>query len=107
MTNLGDEIVVPNLTISLQDLQAQQKTVPLADMAPTASPSRDLKSLSEDLPAAAASPSSCILLDTSKPSSGLMMCSTLRFSFQDLKTRRQQIFSRLQSSIPGVNAHRF
>ncbi|KAK9945657.1 hypothetical protein M0R45_011160 [Rubus argutus] len=88
-----------------EDLQAQQKTVPLADMAPTASPSRDLKSLSDDLPAAAASPSR-ILSDTSKPSSGLMMCSTLRFSFQDLKTRRQQIFSRSQSSIPGVNAQR-
>ncbi|XP_040364784.1 DNA mismatch repair protein PMS1 isoform X3 [Rosa chinensis] len=86
-----------------EGLQAQQKAVPVADMAPTASPSRDI-SLSEDLPAA--SPSSCILSNTPKPSSGLMMCSTLRFSLQDLKTRRQQIYSRLQSSIPGVKAQR-
>ncbi|KAL6217237.1 hypothetical protein ACLB2K_010454 [Fragaria x ananassa] len=83
--------------------EAQQETVPLADMTPTASPSRDIN-LTEDLPAA--SPSSCVLLNTPKPSSDLMMCSTLTFSFQDLKTRRQQIFSRLQSSMPGVKAQR-
>lgn len=78
-------------------------------MASTASPSRDLKSLSEDLPVAAPSPS-CILSDTPKPkpSSGLMMHSTLQFSFQELKTRRQQRLSRLQSSMPGgVKAQRF
>lgn len=81
-------------------------------MASTASPSRDLKILSEDLPVAAPSPSSCILSDTPKPkpkpSSGLMMHSTLQFSFQELKTRRQQRLSRLQSSMPGgVKAQRF
>ncbi|XP_016650825.1 PREDICTED: DNA mismatch repair protein PMS1 isoform X2 [Prunus mume] len=91
-----------------EDLQAQQKADPLSNMASTASPSRDLKSLSEDLPVAAPSPS-CILSDTPKPkpSSGLMMHSTLQFSFQELKTRRQQRLSRLQSSMPGgVKAQR-
>ncbi|ONH93891.1 hypothetical protein PRUPE_8G259200 [Prunus persica] len=92
-----------------EDLQAQQKADPLSNMASTASPSRDLKSLSEDLPVAAPSPSSSILSDTPKPkpSSGLMMHSTLQFSFQELKTRRQQRLSRLQSSMPGgVKAQR-
>ncbi|KAL6271825.1 hypothetical protein ACE6H2_028736 [Prunus campanulata] len=92
-----------------EDLQAQQKADPLSNMASTASPSRDLKILSEDLPVAAPSPSSCILSDTPKPkpSSGLMMHSTLQFSFQELKTRRQQRLSRLQSTMPGgVKAQR-
>lgn len=91
-----------------EDLQAQQKADPLSNMASTASPSGDLKSLSEDLPVPAPSPS-CILSDTPKPkpSSGLMMHSTLQFSFQELKTRRQQRLSRLQSSMPGgVKAQR-
>lgn len=98
---------VSNLTISLQDLEAQKKADPLSEMASTASPSRDLNSLSEDLPVAAPLPSSCILSDTPKPSSGIMMCSTLRFSFQELKRRRQRSLSRLQSSLPGgVKAQR-
>ncbi|XP_050366193.1 DNA mismatch repair protein PMS1 isoform X2 [Argentina anserina] len=86
-----------------EDLQAQEETVTPVDMIPTASPSRDIN-MPEDLPAA--SPSSCISSSTPKPSSDIMMCSTLTFSFQDLKTRRQQIFSRLQSSLPGVKAQR-
>lgn len=94
------------MTIQLQDVQPQHIADPLSNMASPASPSGGLNCLSEDLPVPAPSPS-CILLDTPKTSSGVMMCSTLQFSFQDLKTRRLRMLSRSKSSLPGgVKAQR-
>ncbi|KAM1534389.1 hypothetical protein PS1_008169 [Malus domestica] len=89
-----------------EDVQPQHIADPLPIMASPASPSGGLNCLSEDLPVAAPSPS-CILLDTPKTSSSVMMCSTLQFSFQDLKTRRLRMLSRSKSSLPGgVKAQR-
>ncbi|PQQ14553.1 hypothetical protein Pyn_35067 [Prunus yedoensis var. nudiflora] len=101
--------IMSSLCYKFEGFTGSTESRPSSNMGSTASPSRDLKILSEDLPVAAPSPSSCILSDTPKPkpSSGLMMHSTLQFSFQELKTRRQHRLSRLQSSMPGgVKAQR-
>lgn len=65
--------------------------VPSSTTASVASSSKD-----EYLSVAAPLHSSGPILDSPRPSSGLQRCSTLQFSFQDLKTKRQQRLSRLQ-----------
>ncbi|KAA8543109.1 hypothetical protein F0562_021396 [Nyssa sinensis] len=82
---------------SVEALKNQEKALPSADVVFTASSSESFKNKSEDLPDAApslrfsGSPSDAIM-----PSSGSKICSTLQFSFEDLRTRRQR--ARLQFS---------
>uniref|UniRef100_A0A2N9EC26 Sm domain-containing protein n=1 Tax=Fagus sylvatica TaxID=28930 RepID=A0A2N9EC26_FAGSY len=78
--------------------EGQEKAVPSSTMEPIASPSKDLKNKLQDLPVATPLRSSGSILDASNPSSGLQLCSTLQFSFQELKTKRQQRLSIFQSS---------
>ena len=72
--------------------------MPSSTMEPIASPSKDLKNKLQDLPVATPLCSSGSILDASNPSSGLQLCSSLQFSFQELKTKRQQRLSIFQSS---------
>ncbi|KAK9281440.1 hypothetical protein L1049_004342 [Liquidambar formosana] len=82
-----------------EDKENHEKSLSLADDPSIASSSKDLKNMSKDLSDAAplvhssGSPS-----DTPILSSALKTCSTLQFSSKDLRTRRQQRLSRLQSS---------
>ncbi|XP_059659544.1 DNA mismatch repair protein PMS1 isoform X2 [Cornus florida] len=82
-----------------EGLKDQESALPLADVKLTASTSENFINMSEDLPDAAPplQPSGSSL-DIPSPSSGLKICSTLQFSFKDLRTRRKQRLSRLQSS---------
>lgn len=70
--------------------------VPSSTTASVASSSKDLKNTPEYLSVAAPLHSSGPILDSPRPSSGLQRFSTLQFSFQDLKAKRQQRLSRLQ-----------
>ncbi|KAF8387846.1 hypothetical protein HHK36_026508 [Tetracentron sinense] len=80
-----------------EDCENQEKSLPLADVA-SASFRNDLEKISEDLSdAAPLLQCSNVTPDTPVPSSGIGMCSTLQFSFEDLRTRRQQRLSRMQS----------
>ncbi|KAE8009504.1 hypothetical protein FH972_005936 [Carpinus fangiana] len=74
----------------------QEKVVPSFTTASVASSSKDHKNTPEYLSVSASLHSSGPILDAPRPSSGLQRCSTLQFSFQDLKTKRQQRLSRLQ-----------
>ncbi|GFZ19434.1 DNA mismatch repair protein [Actinidia rufa] len=81
-----------------EDLKNWEKDLPLADVVPAPS-SEHLMNVSEDLSdttPALQSPGSPS--DNPLPSSGSKICSTLQFSFKDLRTRRQQRLSRLQFS---------
>ncbi|KAI9181818.1 hypothetical protein LWI28_018950 [Acer negundo] len=79
--------------------EPQEKSMPLVDEPPTVSSSMDVQHMSEDK-SVEVSPLhfSGSLLDAPTPSSGLKICSTLQFSFQDLRRRRQQRLSIIQSS---------
>lgn len=101
---------------SLEDIN-EDKEVPCANVTTTASSSRDLGSISEVISVQAPLHSSGQeldvsegvlvqdplhssgeLLDAPKRSATLEICSTLQFSFQDLKKRRQQRLAQLHSS---------
>ncbi|XP_062088451.1 DNA mismatch repair protein PMS1 isoform X2 [Humulus lupulus] len=72
--------------------------VPVAHISSNAASSEDLASVPEGVSVQAPLDSSSQLLGVSKPSSGLEICSTLQFSLQDLKNRRQRRLSLLHSS---------
>lgn len=74
----------------------QEKVVPSATTDPISSFSKVLKDTQEDILVAAPIPSSGFKLDAPSLPSGPQRCSTLQFSFQDLKTKRQQRMPRLQ-----------
>ncbi|XP_030947502.1 DNA mismatch repair protein PMS1 isoform X2 [Quercus lobata] len=78
--------------------EGQEKTVPSSTMAPIASSSKDLENKLQDPSVASPSRSSISILDAPKSPADLELCSTLQFSFQGLKTKRQQRLSILQSS---------
>ncbi|XP_031280569.1 DNA mismatch repair protein PMS1 [Pistacia vera] len=77
-----------------EDLVTQQKVMPVV-ISPSSEGLQKTSGLS-----AAASPLkfSGSLLDAPVPSSGLDICSTLQFSFEELRKRRKQRLSRTQSS---------
>lgn len=93
-TNCSLNISILCLTICLQDLVTQQKVMPLV-ISPSSKGLQKISGLS-----AAASPLkfSGSQLDAPVPSSGLDICSTLQFSFEELRKRRQQRLCRTQSS---------
>lgn len=73
--------------------------MPVDDSLFNASSTKSFNNTSEDLlDTSHALQTSSSVSDTSMPSSGLKIGSTLQFSFKDLQTRRQQRLSRLQSS---------
>ncbi|XP_050238999.1 DNA mismatch repair protein PMS1 isoform X2 [Mercurialis annua] len=82
---------------SLMDSAAAEKPSSVAVAASITSPSKGLENMSEDLIVKTPSLPSSLLLDVPKPSSQ-KICSTLQFSFQELKAKRQQRLSRLQFS---------
>lgn len=87
------------LIIYLQELVTQEKATPLLNAPSIVSSSNDLKKNSEDLSVAASHLQfSGSILDAPVPSSSLDICSTLQFSIQDLRKRRQQRLSIMQSS---------
>lgn len=86
------------LIIHLQELVTQEKAT-LLNVPSIVSSSNDLKKNSEDLSVAASHLQfSGSMLDAPVPSSSLDICSTLQFSIQDLRKRRQQRLSIMQSS---------
>ena len=82
----------------MQDVDAEENGVPVANVLSNDTSSEDLRSASEGAAVQASLPSSSQRLDAPRRSTGLEICSTLQFSFQDLKKRRQQRFSLLHSS---------
>ncbi|KAK3194072.1 hypothetical protein Dsin_025382 [Dipteronia sinensis] len=88
-----------NNTTGRPEEVTQEKAMPLVNEPPTGSSSKDVQHMSENQ-SVELSPLhfSGSLLDARKPSSGLKICSTLQFSFQDLRRRRQQRLSTMQSS---------
>ncbi|CAL5352312.1 unnamed protein product [Camellia sinensis] len=84
---------------SREALKNQKKDLLLADVL-TAPSSEHFKNMSEDRSDAAPPLQSSISPSVTPmpPSCGVKICSTLQFSFKDLRTRRQQRLSRLQSS---------
>lgn len=90
---------------NLQEVEEQGKGSPKANLASITSSSKDPNDMSEDHASEAPlSQPSGSLLDSPAPSSGLKICSTLQFSFQDLRARRQQRLARLQSISPKFGA---
>lgn len=82
-----------------EELVTQEKATPLFNVPSIVSSSNDLKKNSEDLSVAASHLQfSGSILDAPVPSSCLDICSTLQFSIQDLRKRRQQRLSIMQSS---------
>ncbi|KAH9786373.1 DNA mismatch repair protein PMS1 [Citrus sinensis] len=82
-----------------EELVTQEKATPLLNVPSIVSSSNDLKKNSEDLSVAASHLQfSGSILDAPVPSSSLDICSTLQFSIQDLRKRRQQRLSIMQSS---------
>lgn len=87
------------------EVEEQGKGSPKANLASITSSSKDPNDMSEDHASEAPlSQPSGSLLDSPAPSSGLKICSTLQFSFQDLRARRQQRLARLQSISPKFGA---
>lgn len=84
--------------VCLQDIDAEEKGVPVANVSSNDTSSDDLRIVSEGVSAQAPSHSSSQQLDGSKRSTGHDICSTLQFSLQDLKNRRQQRLSLFHSS---------
>ena len=101
--------------IHLQDIDAKEKGVPVvnvssnaessedgvvvANISSNAASGEDLTSVPEGVSVQAPLDSSSQLLGVPKPSSsGLEICSTLQFSLQDLKKRRQRRLSLWHSS---------
>ncbi|PON96568.1 DNA mismatch repair protein [Trema orientale] len=82
---------------SQEDIDAEVKGVPIANVSPNAASSEDFRSVSEGFSVEAPLHSSSQLLDARNRSTGLEICSTLQFSFEDLKNRRQQRLSLLHS----------
>ncbi|KAJ9696489.1 hypothetical protein PVL29_008622 [Vitis rotundifolia] len=83
-----------------EDLENHETPLPPADVATTASLSeeKNISYLSDVAPAVQDTPVlDTPVLDTPMPSSDLKICSTLQFSFEELRTRRHQRLSRLQS----------
>ncbi|KAL5791807.1 hypothetical protein ACOSP7_000401 [Xanthoceras sorbifolium] len=87
-------------TIRRPEEVTQEKAMPLVDEPKTVSSSNDIQHMPEDQ-SVEVSPLhfSGSLLDAPMPSSDQKKCSTLQFSFQDLRRRRQQRLSTMQSSI--------
>ncbi|XP_048337185.2 DNA mismatch repair protein PMS1 [Ziziphus jujuba] len=81
-----------------EDIDTHEKGVPVANITSIASSSGDLELLPEDGSVDVPLHSSSIRIDAQKPSSDLKICSTVQFSIQDLKTKRQKMVSQLQSS---------
>ncbi|KAK2649453.1 hypothetical protein Ddye_016942 [Dipteronia dyeriana] len=79
--------------------EPQEKSMPLVDEPPTVSSNKDVQHMSEDQ-SVEVSPLyfSGSLVVSPMPSSGLNICSTLQFSFQDLRRRRQQRLSSMRYS---------
>lgn len=77
-------------------MENHETPLPPADVATTASLSEE-KNIS-DLSGVASAVQDTPVLDAPMPSSDLKICSTLQFSFEELRTRRHQRLSRLQSS---------
>ncbi|XP_065861318.1 DNA mismatch repair protein PMS1 [Euphorbia lathyris] len=108
-TSLADDAlltspkVLHKMSKDLTDAVAEGKWSCLADVAVITSPKRGLKEMSEnDLNKTPPLASSGSLLDVPKPSAQ-NICSTLQFSFQELKTKRLQRLSimQLRSSASG------
>ncbi|KAM7527075.1 hypothetical protein LguiB_030485 [Lonicera macranthoides] len=109
-TYFGGEKVISNVDVPLssgssmrheedeEDLNIQEKPVPVDDSLFNASSTKSFNNTSEDLLDTSHALQTSSASDTLMPSSGLKIGSTLQFSFEDLKTRRQQRLSRLQSS---------
>uniref|UniRef100_A0A803NQM6 Sm domain-containing protein n=1 Tax=Cannabis sativa TaxID=3483 RepID=A0A803NQM6_CANSA len=84
---------------SQEDIDAKEKGVPVANVSSNAASSEDLSiNVHEGVSVQTPLDSSNQLLVVSKCSSGLEICSTLQFSLQDLKNRRQRRLSLLHSS---------
>uniref|UniRef100_A0A803NQQ4 DNA mismatch repair protein PMS1 n=1 Tax=Cannabis sativa TaxID=3483 RepID=A0A803NQQ4_CANSA len=84
---------------SQEDIDAKEKGVPIANVSSNAASSEDLSiNVHEGVSVQTPLDSSNQLLVVSKCSSGLEICSTLQFSLQDLKNRRQRRLSLLHSS---------
>lgn len=82
-----------------EELVTQEKATPLFNVPSIVSSSNDVKKNSEDLSVAASHLQfSGSILDAPVPSSCLDICSTLQFSIQDLRKRRQQRLSIMQST---------
>lgn len=96
-----------SIVLSDAPLHVHEKGVPLACITSDASYSVDLKTVPDVLE----DPLSPIhLTDDSRLPYKPQICSTLQFNFQDLKKRRQQRLSQLQSSnyiCQRINAKRF
>ncbi|CAK7348293.1 unnamed protein product [Dovyalis caffra] len=81
-----------------EDPSGEQKSSSPDDVPSITSRCKELENLSEDLSVASAPvQSSIVILDAPVPFSAQQICSTLQFSFQDLRARRLQRLSRLQS----------
>ena len=78
-------------------MESHETASPPADVASTVSLSEE-KNISEDNSDVDPAVQDTPVLDTLAISSDLKTCSTLQFSFEELRTRRHQWLSRLQSS---------
>lgn len=97
-TNCSLNIYILCLTVHLQDLGTQQEVMPLVISPSITSSSKSLQKNS-CLPAVVSSlKCSGSQLDAPLTSSGLVICSTLQFSFEELRRRRQQRLFRTHSS---------